>query len=240
VEVAAGEHVLLEGAHQGPGVLLELGYQRDLADARQVHPEPLQLFLQPVVGLVLTEVHRRDVRDDARVHPRARQHVLRPGSVDRGRLGRAREHRALVPLDEVDRRLAGEYLEDLHESRLHRTPRLRANQVLEIGRGHRDHLAGQRRVQGLGPLLQASLPTRPRRRDWGWRLRGDRRQRAHFTQEFIPLQIAVVTGTGPLLGFFAEQLGFQVLHPQFQPPDLRLLLRHLGGQIFGFVCGLGQ
>jgi hypothetical protein len=56
---------------------------------------------------------------------------------------------------------------------------------------------------------------------------------AHFTQEFIPLQIAVVTGTGALLGFFAEQLGFQVLHPQFQPPDLRLLLRHLGGQIFG-------
>ena len=94
VEVAAGEHVLLEGAHQGPGVLLELGHQRDLADARQVHPDPLQLSLQPVVGLVLTEVHRRDVRDDARVHPRARQHVLRPGPVDRGRLGRAREHRA--------------------------------------------------------------------------------------------------------------------------------------------------
>ena len=44
MEVAAGEHVLLEGAHQGPGVLLELGHQRDLADARQVHAEPLQLL----------------------------------------------------------------------------------------------------------------------------------------------------------------------------------------------------
>ena len=71
----------------------------------------------------------------------------------------------------------------------------------------------------------------------GGRLRRDRRQRAHFTQECIPLQIAVVTGTGPLLGFFAEQLGSQVLHPQFQPADLRLLLRHLGGQTFGFLGG---
>jgi len=111
--------------------------------------------------------------DDAGMHAGAGQDIGRPFGVDRSGLGRAGEHRAFVALDEVNGRTPGQHLEGLHERRLHRPLRHRADQGLQFGVGHRDDFPRQRGIERLGAHRQRPPRARRlRRRGPGIRARG--------------------------------------------------------------------
>lgn len=89
---------------------------------------------------------------------------------------------------------------------------------------------GQGRIEGLRSLRDRAFPAR---RFCGGFGRG-RSERLRGFEQFRPFQIIRLGRVAPLLRFAALQLGFQILHPQFQPPDLRRLFDHFGERFFGF------
>ena len=157
VEVAAGEDFGFQGLEQRLDQPIQLRHQRHLADPRQLHPDSRQLLFDPVIGQMFAVMGRRKVCHHTRMDAGPRQDVRRPRRVDRRRLGRADEHDPLVDLHVILRRAAGEHLDALDETGRHDLAAHRADQLLQIRRGHLDYLPRQRGVQRLRPFRRARL-----------------------------------------------------------------------------------